>query len=104
VGRPEGHVAAALGDIVALKELARDNKHALHAKDQNGWMPLHEAVRAGHMEAVALLVEHGADINAVTNNGVGVSPYYIAKKNLTPEHPVSQYLQSLGALDVGPEL
>ena len=104
VSRPEGHTAAAVGDIEVLKELAKENKRALHAKDENGWQPLHEAVRAGHLDAVELLVEHGADINSVTNKGMGVSPYYIAMRSLSEDHPVTEYLQSLGARNVGPEL
>jgi ankyrin repeat protein len=56
------------------------------------------------MEAVELLVKHGADINAVTNNGEGASPYHIALHSLSADHPVAQYLLELGAVDVGPEL
>jgi prolyl 4-hydroxylase len=104
IAQPEGHTAAALGDMESLQELAATNNRALHAKDGNGWQPLHEAVRGGHMEAVQLLVKHGADINAVTNNGSGVSPYNIALHSLSEEHPVTQYLFGLGANNVGPEL
>lgn len=104
VSRPEGHQAAAWGDVEVLKELAVENKRALHAKDENGWQPIHEAVRAGHLDAVELLVQHGADVNAVTNEGYGVSPYYIAVRNLSEDHPVTEYLHSLGAINVGPEL
>lgn len=100
----EGHAAAAVGDVETLKELAVENKRALHAQDANGWQPLHEAVRAGHIDAVRLLVEHGADVNAVTNFGTGVSPYHIARKSLSPSHPVAEFLAELGAIDVGPEL
>jgi prolyl 4-hydroxylase len=104
VTKLEGHVAAALGDVVTLEELAAENKRALHARDRNGWQPLHEAVRGGHIDAVRLLVEHGADINAVTNGGEGVSPYNIAIKSFSPSHPVAEFLESLGALNIGPEL
>ena len=51
-----------------------------------------------------LVENHGADINAVTNHGEGVSPYNIALRSLSAEHPVSQYLMGLGAVNVGPEL
>jgi ankyrin repeat protein len=93
-----------LGDVESLKALAAENKRALHTKDPNGWQPIHEAVRGGHMEALELLVKHGADINAVTNNGYGASPYHIALHSLSAEHPVAQYLLELGAVDVGTEL
>lgn len=104
VGRPEGHLAAGYGDVEALKALAVENKRALHAKDENGWQPLHEAVRGGHLDAVKLLVKHGADVNSLTNHGDGVSPYNIALNSLSEDHPVAQYLLKLGAINVGPEL
>jgi prolyl 4-hydroxylase len=104
VARPEGHIAAALGDLKKINQLASENKRALHARDENGWQPIHEAVRAGRLDAVALLVQHGADINAVTNRGKGVSPYNIAMRSFSPEHPISQYLYGMGAVNVGPEL
>jgi ankyrin repeat protein len=65
-------------------------------------MPLHEAIRAGHHEAVDLLVQHGADINYVTLQGY--SPLYLARHHLTEDHPITQLLLSLGAVHVGPEL
>jgi hypothetical protein len=104
VSVPEGHAAAQHGDIESLKELAISNKRALRMKDSNGWEPLHEAVRGGHLESVKFLVSQGADINAVTNHGEGVSPYRIAHTNHGKEHELTQYLAGLGALDVGPEL
>ena len=97
-------MAAALGDVDALKELAVENKRALHASDKNGWQPLHEAIRGGHYDAVKLLVESGADYNAVTNQGDGVSPYHIAVRSWSEDHPVALYLEGLGAIDVGPDL
>eukprot|EP00934_Nitzschia_sp_Nitz4_P009460 Nitzschia sp. Nitz4//scaffold43_size134323//70752//72216//NITZ4_003303-RA/size134323-processed-gene-0.52-mRNA-1//-1//CDS//3329551960//9450//frame0 len=100
----EGHAAAAAGDVEALEELAAEDKRVLHMKDGNGWQPIHEAIRAGHLDAVKLLVEHGADINAVTNEGMGVSPYNIAVTSHSIKHPVAEYLASLGAVDVGPDL
>jgi prolyl 4-hydroxylase len=105
VARPEGHVAAAVGDLKKINQLALENRQALHAKDENGWQPIHEAVRAGRLDTVALLVRHGADINAVTNRGKGgVSPYNMAMRSFSPEHPISQYLYGMGAVNVGPEL
>jgi prolyl 4-hydroxylase len=104
IGRPESHTAAAIGDIESLKELVVKDRRALLAKDHNGWQPIHEAVRGGHIDAVELLVKHGADINSVTNHGNGVSPYNIALHSLSADHPVAQYLSGLGAVDVGPEL
>jgi len=103
VGKLPAHAAADRGDVVALEDLAAENERSLHIRDQNGWQPLHEAVRKGHIDAVRLLVEHGADINAVTNGDNGVSPYNIALSNLTPNHPVVEFLESLDALNIGPD-
>ena len=105
VSKPKGHEAAALGDITVLQRIAAKDKKALHLKDENGWQPIHEAVRGGHLDVVKMLVEeHGADMNSVTNHGEGSSPYNIAAHSLSIDHPVTLYLHSLGALDVGPDL
>lgn len=101
----KGHAAAAAGDIETLERLALDDMKALYARDSNGWTPLHEAARAGHLDVVRLLVEkHNADVNYITNEGKGSSPYFIATQSHSPDHPVSQYLKSLGAVYQGPEL
>lgn len=46
VDTPEGHYAAQIGDIEALKRLQAKNRKALTLGDLNGWQPLHEAARA----------------------------------------------------------
>jgi hypothetical protein len=37
VARPEGHLAAALGDVEVLEELAASDNRSLQANDENGW-------------------------------------------------------------------
>lgn len=102
---PEAHHAAATGDVTRLSMLAQKNKKVLHAKDINGWQPLHEAARAGHTDAVKLLVEHGADIDACTGHGRGgMSPLEIAEQSLGVDHSVVGYLLSLGAGPCSEEL
>jgi hypothetical protein len=61
-------------------------------------------VRGGHLDALQLLVRHGADYDALTDSGKGISPYNIAKRSLPEHHPVTQYLHDLGAINIGPEL
>ena len=39
----------------------------IEAKDENGWTPLHFAVKKGSLEIVKLLVEKGANIDAANN-------------------------------------
>ena len=105
VSRPQGHLSAALGDVDALKAIAQEDRKALHKKDENGWQPIHEAARAGQLDVVRYLVEeHGADVDSVTNHGGGSSPYNIAAHAFSADHPVSLYLMSKGAKNVGPEL
>jgi len=99
--RPKGHIAASKGDIETLKKIADENKEALHLKDENQWQPIHEAARSGQMDVVKFLVLHGADINAVTLNGEGSSPLNIALNNLSVDHPVAQYLNEMGAVNIG---
>jgi prolyl 4-hydroxylase len=102
---PEGHFAAATGDVARLARLAKENKSALHSKDQNGWQPLHEAVRAGSKEAVELLIKHGADMNARTGpDGKGASPLNLALDYRNVGDAVTAYLMSIGAEDIEPDL
>ena len=60
--------ACANGDVDALRELlAADRplaRAASPAAPHPGWTGLHAAARAGHPDAVRLLLEHGADPNA----------------------------------------
>lgn len=103
VDTPEGHMAAINGDTERLAKIAEQNAKLLHHKDRNGWQPIHEAARAGHKEVIAFLLEKGADMNARTHFGEGNTPLNIAIDHLSEKHPVSQYLMSLGALDIGHE-
>jgi hypothetical protein len=104
VDLPEGHLAAAAGDVDRLAEIAVKNERLLHHTDSNGWQPIHEAARSGHEDVISLLVAKGVDYNARTHGGKGSTPLNIAINALSEKHPVSQYLISLGALDIGPDL
>jgi ankyrin repeat protein len=104
VDAAEVHIAAAAGDIDTLAEIAVKNERLLHQRDRNGWQPIHEAAHSGHEDVMALLVSNGVDYNARTHNGQGSTPLNIAINSVSEKHPVSQYLLSLGALDIGPDL
>ena len=41
-------------------------------KDQNGWTPLHEAARGGHVDVVAWLLERGLDKVSEVSSSVDV--------------------------------
>lgn len=104
-GSTVAHLAAQGGDIEALKQEVKKKKEAVTAKDKNGWQPIHEGARGGHVEVVRYLVENGADINAQTGpDGSGGTALYYAKKKFEDDHPIVAYLESLGAAEIGPDL
>jgi len=96
--------AAATGDVDTIAQFASTEEHLLHQTDKNGWMPIHEAARGGHLNVVKLLVEHGADINSRTHSGKGSTPMNLAVDSHGLEHEIVEYFSSLGALNIGPEL
>lgn len=101
INSPEGHRAAAMGDVDSIKKLVKTDKRLLRKRDGNGWSPLHEAIRGGHKDIVVLLIEQGSDINERTRRDrKGSSPLHLALEHHSMNHPVTQYLVSLGAVDI----
>lgn len=47
-------------------------KNLIEVKTSRGWTPLHSAVGNGNLDLVILLIQAGADIKAVTNNGENI--------------------------------
>lgn len=103
VTSPEGHAAAAYGDVATLAAIAKTNKRNLFFKDANGWQPIHEAARGGHVEALEFLINHGADINARTGENDGSSPLNLVEMYLGATHEAAYFLSSLGAFNLSPE-
>lgn len=103
-GSTPAHKLAQEGDAKTLSSVIDKMGHLLDAKDANGWTPLHEGARAGHVEVVELLVKKGANINERTMEGKGETPLYWSIQENGEDHPVSQLLLSLGALSIGPDL
>ncbi|GAX15295.1 hypothetical protein FisN_8Hh408 [Fistulifera solaris] len=95
--------AAAQGLVEELKHHLKEED--VLATDENGWAALHEAARAGHLDAVKTLLDHGADVHARTGKQQdGGSVLHWAKRFLGEDHAVVTYLEQLGAIDIGPEL
>ena len=106
-GTSWAHKAATAGDIDTLRDIAKQDRDALHLEDENGWKPLHEAVRAGHKDVVEFLVKNGADPNERTGKrkDLGVTPLRLARQSgMDDSDPMVEFLMGLGALDAGPEL
>ncbi len=68
--------AAAQGDIDTIREIAATSKDAVHSKNDYWDTPLHLAAKRGHVVAVRILVELGADLEAV--NIKDLTPYLAA--------------------------
>jgi ankyrin repeat protein len=69
--------AAATGRIDALRSAIGDQQNvARHAYD--GWTPLHLAAFFGQLEAARLLLDAGADVNAVSQNSLANTPLHAA--------------------------
>ena len=59
------------GDFAEVKRLIEENPERVNMKDDGFpyYTPLLVAAECGNKEIVELLLEYGADINAVTNKG-----------------------------------
>jgi ankyrin repeat protein len=57
----DAHTAGRMGDMATLTAMARNGIELLNVHDNNGWTPLHEAARYGHLEVVKFLINIGLD-------------------------------------------
>lgn len=60
--------AAYDGNTGVIAEVLRDHPHLINAYNPDGWTALQMAAYTGKAEAVRLLIDRGADVNAVSNN------------------------------------
>lgn len=101
-GSTVAHKAAQDGNVEGLQSVLEILENVVNQKDENGWTPLHEGARGGHVEVVKLLIDNGADINMETE--AGETPLYLAEKDLGEDHEVVSFFRSLGAVSLGPDL
>ena len=65
----EIHEAAEADDVGRIQALLATNSALVHLPGQDELTPLHVAARAGKLKAAAVLLEHGADVNAADVHG-----------------------------------
>jgi len=71
--------AAKAGDVLRIKELLATDRGLINARDKDGSTPLHCAAWKGQQEAVALLLEAGAEVNSHNSNDHwGTTPLHAA--------------------------
>lgn len=104
-GQTAAHAAATAGDIRKLEKILDADPHLVNAQDAHGWTPLMEAIRARKLDMMKFLVERGANVNAVTDDGHSVLEFsrrHSTKRN--HNNPFSFFLQNNGAREVITEL
>ncbi|KAF6841878.1 ankyrin repeat protein, partial [Colletotrichum musicola] len=77
-GRTVSHVAALAGEIPVAECLFGEWMFNTKTRDCNMQRPLHLAVRNGHTDMVALLIEKGAEVNV--KGSFGDTPLHLAAK------------------------
>jgi ankyrin repeat protein len=73
----DAFAAAATGQIAAL-QTALSRPGAVREYSYDGWTPLHLAAFFGQLAALRLLVDAGADVRAVSTNGLTNTPLHAA--------------------------
>ena len=70
--------AAAVGDVLRLGDILTADPAAAHSFSGDGWTPLHLAAAFGTAASVDLLVQHGAQVDAVSKNPQRNQPLHAA--------------------------
>jgi ankyrin repeat protein len=90
------HIAIGEGDRKKVEELLKNGANVL-AVDENGFAPLHEAVRMGQIEAARLLLANGADVNAKSSKGTPLQLVLTSKMDLSTKIKLAGLLCHSGA-------
>jgi ankyrin repeat protein len=75
------HEAAAAGVKERVQELIGGDHDLVSGYSADGWTPLHLAVFFNRNDIAELLIAEGADIDAVSKNGMAVTPLHSALAN-----------------------
>ena len=86
----DAHAAARLGRLDRLRELIARDPSVVHARGGDGQLPLHFA---SSIEVAALLLEHGADLDAIDVDHESTAAQWMVRDR----SDVARYLVSRGA-------
>ncbi|CAO3675771.1 unnamed protein product [Umbelopsis vinacea] len=86
--REDGYFFAREGDVSKLSAYLQDSETSVNDRDEQGLTMLHYASDRGNMKVVELLVNRGADVNALT--GDNETPLHYAC--LSERSDIAQYL------------
>jgi ankyrin repeat protein len=89
--------ASARGDITRVRALLKARPADINAREA-GTTALHEATRAGHLDIVTLLVENGANVNAIDFSRLTPLKLALGRRQMT----IANYLRSKGGVEQAP--
>nr|WP_247687457.1 ankyrin repeat domain-containing protein [Pseudoalteromonas luteoviolacea] len=89
--------ASSCNNLTEVKSLI--NPFNINEKNEKGWSPIIVAAYHGSLDVIAYLVENGADINDINNNGTSVFMY---AKNFALKSFNREYLEKL--IDLGADV
>lgn len=75
-GRTLASILQSTSDVLFPAEMGK-REVEIHSRDADGDTPLHVLVRRGDADGVRVLIEHGADVNAVGD--MGETPLHVAR-------------------------
>lgn len=93
------HISAEEGKEEIVYLLVDKYKVDINAVDKNGWTPLHSAAKHAHINIMEFLINHGAFVRALTNEGSSPLHYFVRNQISDPStcHRIITLLIQRGA-------